>query len=248
MSDNQIWNELVLDVIHAASIGMDSKDFEIQCRLAPTQNGKSFFDRVRVAEDLMRIGLIVVEDGNLKLAMKEVPSSLFKELRKGSEVGWKILDYIDHSSKLTQKIDLELIKQIGLDGELAVIEELKNLIPGSHQHRIKHISLFDDSAGFDIQAPSIKDIKTTILLEVKTSPRPGDNFTFYISQNEARIASLNEDWALVGVVSREERYRALGFLTYHQFSDYLPVNIDPHGRWESAKITVPKEIFMLGLP
>ena len=142
MSDNQIWNELVLDVIHAASIGMDSKDFEIQCRLAPTQNGKSFFDRVRVAEDLMRTGLIVVEDGSLKLVMKEVPSSLFKELKKGSEVGWKILDYIDHSSKLTQKIDLELIKQIGLDGELAVIEELKNLIPDSHQHRIKHISFF----------------------------------------------------------------------------------------------------------
>jgi hypothetical protein len=248
MSDNQIWNELVFDAMHAASIGMDTKDFEIQCKLVPTQNGKSFFDRVRVAEDLIRTGLIVVEDGCLKLGMKEVPTSLFKELKKGSEVGWKILDLIDHSSRLTHKIDVELIKQIGLDGELAVIEELTNSIPNSHHRRIKHISLLDDSAGFDIQAPSVKNVETTILLEVKTSPRPGDNFTFFISQNEARIARLNENWALVGVVSRAERYHALGFLLYHQFSDYLPVNIDARGRWESAKITIPKEIFQSGLP
>ena len=248
MSDNQIWNELVLDAIYAASNGMGSKDFEIQCRLAPIQKGKSYFDRVRVAEELMRSGLIEIEDGYLKLATKDVPLSLIVELKSGSEIAWKILDCIDHNSKFSQKIDLELMHQIGLDGEYAVLVELNKVVPETERHRIRHISLYDDSAGFDIQAPSIKDIDSSVLLEVKTSPRPGNNFTFYISQNEARVASLNKNWVLLGVISVESKYKILGFLTYYQFADFLPVNVDPRARWETTKITIPKQAFTLGLP
>jgi hypothetical protein len=248
MADNQIWNELVLDAITAASNGMGAKDFELQCRLAPIQNGKSYFDRVRVAEELMRSGLIEVEDGYFRLASKEIPPSLISELKKGSEVAWEILDCIDRKNKFSQKIDLDLIHQIGLDGEYAVIAELNKLVPESERHRIKHISLFDDSAGFDIQAPSTKNYEFSALLEVKTSPRPGKSFTFYLSQNEARVASLNKNWALLGVISVESEYKVLGFLSYYQFADFLPVNIDKRARWESVKVTIPKDFFILGLP
>jgi hypothetical protein len=86
------------------------------------------------------------------------------------------------------------------------------------------------------------------LLEVKTSPRPGNNFTFYISQNEARVASLNKNWTLLGVISQNLEYKILGFLTYHQFASFLPVNVDACARWETAKITVPRDIFTPGLP
>jgi hypothetical protein len=248
MADNQIWNELVLDAITAASNGMGARDFDLQCRLAPIQNGKSYFDRVRVAEKLMRDGLIVVEDGYLKLATIDVPLSLISELKNGSEVAWKIFDYIDHKNKFSQKIDLDLLHQIGLEGEYTVISELNKLIPETERHRIKHISLHDDSAGFDIHAPSIKNNQLIALLEVKTSPRPGSNFTFYLSQNEARVASLNKNWVLMGVICVESVYKILGYLSYYQFADMLPINIDTRAKWESVKITIPREFFVLGLP
>jgi hypothetical protein len=248
MSKNQIWNELTLDALLAASVGMAVKDFEIQCRLKPMQNGKSFFDRVRVAEDLMRQGLIEAEDGYLKISMKELPTSILSELKVGSELAWEIIDYLDQKKRFTQKIDLELLHQIGLEGELAVIKELHNLIPENQWSRIKHISIFDDSAGFDIQAPSIRNIESTILFEIKTSPRPGNNFTFYISQNEARVASLNHNWVLLAVISTENGYNTLGYLNYYQFSDILPKNEDDKCRWETARVTIPKHVFKSGFP
>jgi len=248
MSDNQIWNELVLDVIYAASIGMGSKDFELQCHLTPIENGKSYYDRIRVADELLRTGVIKVEDSYLKLATKTASPILISELKNGSEVAWKILDNIDRNSNFSQKIDLELIHQIGLDGENAVIAGLNKELPETERHRIRHISLYDDSAGFDIHSPSLMNIESSVLLEVKTSPRPGSNFTFYISQNESRVASLNKNWTLLGVVSENFEYKILGFLAYHQFASFLPVNVDARARWETAKITVPRNIFTPGLP
>jgi hypothetical protein len=248
MSDNQIWNQLVLDVIYAASISMGSKDFELQCRLAPMENGKSYYDRIRVADELLRTGIIKLEDDFLKLGTKTAPPILISELKNGSELAWKISDNIYQNSNFSQKIDLELIHQIGLDGENAVIVELNKVLPFTEHHRIRHISLYDDSAGFDIHSPSIKNIESSVLLEVKTSPRPGNNFTFYISQNEARVASLNKNWTLLGVISQNLEYKILGFLTYHQFASFLPVNVDACARWETAKITVPRDIFTPGLP
>lgn len=248
MADNQIWNELVLDVTYAASIRMAARDFEIQCRLAPMQNGKSYYDRVRVAEEMLRNGFIQVEDGYLKLATKSPPPSLLDQLKNGSEVAWKIFDCIDRNSNLSKKIDLDLIRQIGLDGELAVIAELNSRIPPNERHRIKHVSLYDDAAGFDIQSPSIKNIESSVLLEVKTSPRPGNDFTFYISQNEVRVASLNKNWVLLGVISEKSQYKILGYLTYQQFADFLPINIDAHARWESAKVTLPRVNFAADIP
>jgi Domain of unknown function (DUF3883) len=248
MADNQIWNELVLEAVDAASKRMGAKDFELQCRLAPIQNGKSYFDRIRVAEELIRNGLIEVEDGYLKLGSKEIPASLIKELKVGSELAWEILERFEHNNKFSQKIDLEILQQIGLDGEHAVIAELYRKIPDTEHHRIKHISLFDDSAGYDIRAPFLDNHEHSALLEVKTSPRPGKNFIFYLSQNEARVASLNKNWVLLGVTCIESEYKVLGFLFYHQFSNFLPINVDPKAKWESVKMSVPKDYFVPGLP
>jgi hypothetical protein len=248
MIDSTIWNEMVLEVLAAARKRMSVKDFEIQCRLSPVENGKSFFDRIRVAENLMRDKLIDVEDGYLRLGNQNIPDSLIKDLKIGSELAWKILDCLDPTNNALQKIDLELLSTIGLEGELAVVNELKNILPDSEVARIRHISLVDDSAGFDIHAPSVLNPESVVLLEVKTSPRPGPNFSFYISKNEVRVAQQNENWVLLGVSSTLSGYQILGSLAFFQFSDYLPLNQHPQGHWESAKITVPMSVFKSGLP
>jgi hypothetical protein len=248
MIDNLIWDEISLEVVAAARVGMSVKDFEIQCRLAPSANGKSFFDRIRVAESLVRDKLVSVEDGYLKLAQNSIPESLFNNLLSGSEVAWKILDCIDPPKKLLQKLDQDLLNKIGLDGELAVIKKLKIELPQECTDRVRHISLIDDSAGFDIQAPSVRNTEEVALLEVKTSIRPGDAFTFYISKNEARIGRQNQNWFLIGVESFADDYRVFGYLSFNAFSDLLPVNQSNFGEWESAKIVVSKKIFFQGLP
>lgn len=248
MIDSLIWDEISLEILTAARLGVAVRDFEIQCRLAPMENGKSFFDRIRVAESLIRDKLITIEDGYLKLSTKVVPESLIENLKTGSVVAWKILDCIEPPGRFLQKIDQELLARIGLDGELAVIKSLQNNLPAEDAHRIKHISLVDDSVGFDIQAPSVRDIQLNLLLEVKTSVRPGDDFNFYISRNEARVAQQNSNWFLIGVESTPGGYNILGRLAFNLFSDFLPVNQSPYGQWESAKIVIPKKMFTAGLP
>jgi hypothetical protein len=248
MFDNLIWDELSLEVIFAAKSGIAVKDFEIQCRLAPTANGKSYFDRFRVAEALISDKMICIENGYLKLANNFIPESLVDNLVTGSEVAWKILDCIDPPKKYLQKIDQDLLKKIGLNGELAVIEEIRNHLDIQDFPKVRHISLVDDSAGFDIQTPSIKNIEETLLLEVKTSVRPGDLFTFYISKNEARVARQNNNWLLVGVESFADGFRVFGNLMFNTFSDLLPLNQSRSCEWETAKIVISKKLFFNGLP
>jgi hypothetical protein len=248
MIDSTIWNEMVLEVLIAARKRMSVKDFEVQCRLSPIENGKSFFDRIRVAENLIRDKLIDVEDGYLRLGTQNIPNSLINDLKSGSELAWKILDCLDPTNNSLQKIDLDLLSAIGLEGELAVVKELKNKLPDSEIVRVRHISIVDDSAGFDIHAPSVRNPEAVVLLEVKTSSRPGPNFSFYISKNEVRVAQQNDNWILLGVSSTPSGYRVLGSLTLYQFSDYLPLNQHPQGHWESAKITIPMSLFKSGLP
>jgi hypothetical protein len=248
MNDNLVWDELSLEVVVAARSGMAVKDFEVQCRLAPVANGKSYFDRIRVADALISDRLISVDDGYLKLSNNFIPESLVDNLACGSEVAWRILECIDPAKKILKKIDQELLNKIGLDGELAVIEELRNHLELSELPRVRHISRVDDSAGFDIQAPSIKNIEETLLLEIKTSVRPGEHFTFYITKNEARVARQNENWFLVGVESYSDGFRVLGNMTFNTFSDFLPMNQNTSGEWETAKIVILKKIFIEGLP
>lgn len=248
MIDNLIWDELSLDVVIAARTGMAVKDFEIQCRLAPAANGKSYFDRIRVAETLISDRLISVENGYLTLTNNFIPESLVDNLVRGSEVAWKILDCIDPAKKILKKIDQELLKKIGLDGELVVVQELRSHLGLNEFSRVRHISLVDDSAGFDIQAPSLKNSEETLLLEVKTSVRPGEQFTFYISKNEVRVARQNENWFLVGVDAYVGGFRVLGSLKFNTFSDFLPFNQSSSGEWETAKIVISKKMFFSGLP
>ena len=248
MIDSLIWDELSLEILTAAKAGMAVKDFEIQCRLKPIANGKSYFDRIRVAESLIQDKLIIVDDGYLKLSKNAIPDSLVETLATGSVIAWEILDCIDPPRKQLLKLDQDLLRKIGLDGELAVLKDFRVHLTEQDYGKVRHVSLVDDSAGFDIQAPSIKNSENTLLLEVKTSVRPGDLFTFYISKNEARVARQNNNWFLIGVESSSTGFNVLGSLMFNSFSDFLPLNHSDNGEWETSKILVSKRSFTNGLP
>lgn len=241
-------DELILEVLKAASARMSIQDFDIQCQLAPVTSGKSYYDRLRVAERLVDDGIIEKIDGHLKIVAKHVPNWLKEGLLAGSSISWDILETIDAKGKIQGKIDLELLATIGFEGEMEVIRQLKASLPPALATRIKHISLSDDSAGFDIAAPSTQQYDYSYLLEVKTSSRPGKEFRFFISRNEARIASLNENWRLVAVLRNHKGYQILGHLTYAHFSSILPTDTSHFAKWESASISLPADLVLPGLP
>ena len=231
--------KLILDVLRAASGRISIQDFDILCQLAPAASGASYYDRLRVAEQLIDEGIIEKADGRLRIVARHVPPWLKQGLLLGSTVSWEIFNVIDSKERIQRKVDIELMAAIGFDGESEVVRKLKHELPPSAALKIKHISLQDDSAGFDISAPSIYNTDCQCLLEVKTSCRPGHEFRFYISRNEARVARNNENWKLVAVVREATRYRILGHLRYADFSRALPVDSSLHGKWESASIVVP---------
>lgn len=240
--------ELILEVLKATSDRISIQDFDIQCQLAPASSGKSYYDRLRVAEKLIDDGLIEKTDGHLRIVAKVAPTWLKEGLLSGSAISWEILAAIDAKGKIQGKIDQELLATIGLGGEKEVINQLKKTLPPQLTSRIKHISLTDDSAGFDIASPSTIQNDFGCLLEVKTSSRPGRDFRFIISRNEARIASLNENWRLVAVLKYSEGYRIIGHLTYAHFSSILPADSSPYAKWDSASVTVPVDLIVPGLP
>lgn len=240
--------ELILEVLKAANDRISIQDFDILCQLAPATSGKSYYDRLRVAERLIAEGIIEKVDNRLKIVATDVPEWLKQGMLGGSQISWEIFETIDTKGKIEEKIDLELLATIGLDGEKEVIRQLKLNLPTLLGSRINHISLTDDSAGFDIYSPSTTQHDRFYLLEVKTSSRPGSDFRFFISRNEARIASQNENWRLVAVRRDPSGYTVLGHLRYAHFSEILPVDSSSFAKWNSASVTFPVDLIVPGLP
>jgi hypothetical protein len=251
MTPSNIWQELALEVVTAARNKTSVREFKKQCELSPPTPGKSYFDRERVWESLMDECLIENDNGILRLTrniLNITPEWLIQGLETGSELSWRIVEQCAPTEQVLKKIDIRLLQKIGLEGELAVIKHLKEFLPDTTHNNIKHVSLVDDSAGFDIHTPSTKNPDNVNLLEVKTYSRPGDVFSFYISRNEARVAFNNENWRLIGVARKLDSYHILGSLRFSQFSHLLPVDSSHNGMWETAKINISSVTFSPDLP
>jgi hypothetical protein len=248
MLENNSWQELALEVLRAAREGLSINDFTVRCQLAPIEIGKSYHDRIRAADKLLAEGVIFLDDGFMRISNQEPPAWLENDLKQGVAVAWDILSVIDPSQKLGSKFDRLFNEELGYEGEIAVMTELHVRLDQSLHQRIHHTSQVDDSAGFDIRSPSIIDSSVNFLFEVKTTSRPGEQFTFFISRNEARVGSLNDNWRLIGVVKESNSFLILGHLSFIQISSFLPVDRAENGLWESAKITIPRNSFIKHLP
>jgi hypothetical protein len=229
---------LIFEILALVSPRISIEDFDINCQLAPVDSGKSYYDRIRVAEWLLEQGIIVRDDHSLYIHSKPNLNWLKPALLEGSDLAWNTLAILDPDGKNETKFQSEFLHEIGLSGELKVISELKSHLPAKEIKRIRHVSLSDDSAGYDIVAPSISLTALTLLLEVKTTSKPSKSFDFFISRNEARVASQNSNWRLVAVLKQDESFEILGHIQFKEFADALPQDTSPLGRWQSAKISV----------
>jgi len=248
MDKSETWYELAREILKSAKDRISVRDFEIQSKLAPVSVGKNYLDIVRVVETLIEDNIIEIKEDKLRLKKHIFPSWLNESLMNGNKNSWDMLEILDNEDRYADKIDRNLLEKIGLEGEIAVIAELKNKLSTNLFSKVKHISLKDDTAGFDIYSPSILNNENETLIEVKTSSNPGRYFNFYISKNEATVASRNEKWKLVAVLKNNNNYNILGYISYNDFSDYLPKDISTNGKWQTAKIKIPKEAIRETLP
>jgi hypothetical protein len=173
---------------------------------------------------------------------------LLQTLAEGSSRAWKIVERIDRGRGIFGKVESEVLERIGLEGEHFVIECLGRTLPAEEMARVRHVSMYDDGAGFDIAAPSCFLDGAMRLLEVKTSSRDGLSFEFFISRNEVRVARQNESWHLVAVLRKLGQFELLGHIQLSLVDQFLPVDVGQNGRWETARLSISRDAFTVGLP
>jgi hypothetical protein len=240
--------QLILETLEAAMQRVSKADFELHCKLQQNGAGVSFNDRTQVLDHLLQEEHVVVDHGYLALNYSRLPDLLRPYILDGVELAWKICDSIDTDAIGRSKFDNEILELIGLDGELAVINQLSKELPSKVHSKVIHVSLFSDSAGYDISTPSVDDHDRILKLEVKTTTRASRPFRFFISRNEVEVATKNSDWYLVFVRKSYSNFEVVGHTTIMSLYDRLPVNRCETIRWESLCIDIKIEELRKGLP
>lgn len=234
-----------LEVINAAKVNQHFEDFKTGGRLAGDIR-RGYQARMTAFSDLAKCGFVRLESGLLTLGALSQTDWLVEGLQNGDIQSWEICDaYPDKLRKF--KPDLFNLEQIGKDGEDFVISLLhQNLEPSLHSE-IFHVSLTDDTAGYDISFPSTK-FPGRILLEVKTSTRFGDEFTFHLSRNEWRAALRNPNWFLVLVMKVQGEHSIFGTLDGQSLVSYYPEDNHQNFHWTSAIGKLSTDDVYAGLP
>ncbi len=91
-----------------------------------------------------------------------------------------------HGAKTKQYPDDEMNRKLGEGGEILVEKYEKNKLKGTgFETKVERISIYDDSAGYDIKSYEVTGEE--IFIEVKTT-RGDKNTPFYISANEYEVS------------------------------------------------------------
>lgn len=159
-----------------------------------------------------------------------------------------------------RKVDRQALEAFGAEGEEAVLQACRKHLAGLPHliDEIAHVSLVDDSLGYDITSPDRAGRRHRI--EVKaTSALPGWA-EFFLSRNEVSVGRRDPGWSLV-VTRREPEPRAsslvmrvMGWLRFSDIADLLPRDQEPapgqssRCRWASCRVTLPDSRLRLGMP
>jgi hypothetical protein len=209
--------------------------------------GTSYYDRIRAADFLIEKNFIEVIDGRFVLGDAPNLNWLKQELTDGDLNAWNLSPFFPQVFRKFENDSLQL-KEIGLRGELFVIDELKRNLREPLFELVRHVSKWDDTAGYDVFAPSLKDNNRGCLLEIKTTSRPGEEFTFFLSRNEFDTGLINKNWRIVAVEIEQGKLSCVGYLEILSIQDLIPVEVSEAVRWTNVRITVHKSDFLPGLP
>ncbi len=220
-------------VVNAAKNRIHIQDFYMDGRLSRNV-AHGYEARKQVLRELMDSGVVALDELRLTLGTLTAFNGLLKGLEEGSPEAWAIVDLFPKKSRKFD-LDSDLLNEIGMRGELFVIEELKRMLPVNFHERIQHVSLTDDAAGFDVSAPSTINPDNQIQLEIKTTTRPGNQFNFHLSRNEFETAKKFNHWYLILVSSLNLECKIFGYLEGSSLISYFPRDTTSGFSWTSAK-------------
>ena len=159
-----------------------------------------------------------------------------------------------------RKVDAALLAEIGADGEEAAVAACRGYLLAKDRadlaDQVQRLSLRDDTLGYDVTSPDCRGRRHH--LEVKATRSIGPRVEFYLSRNEAQTGANDPSWAIV--VARQEisapdgslAMGVIGWLTYPDVAPALPRDTVTsgvlHGRWATARITLPDDLLRPGLP
>jgi len=238
--------KMALDCIVFARDARHVRDYSDFCKMQ-LGAGTSYYDRIRVKDQLIDEGFVRIEENRLRLGSAHKRAWLDQALRNGDPEAWEICE-IYPKRKLKFDPDNTAARDLGLAGEVFVLEKLKQLLPKALQGRLIHVSLEDDGAGFDISTPSVKNPEDQVLLEVKTSSRSGSKFRLFISRNEVETGLRNPNWRLVLVAAQQGEFDILGVLGMTDFADCLPQDTSSEAMWMSTRIDLSRDGWRPSLP
>lgn len=237
---------LALRCAEAASKKMLFEDFKLQARHSLSL-GKGFQDQLTVLEALIDEDYIALVDSRLTLAHLVESEWLKSSIYDGDPEAW---DFVDLYPNQNWKFDPNDMTNhlLGLHGEAYVIQQLKQAIDIDIHSRIKHISLYDDTAGFDIQAPSRFEINPDAQIEVKSSTRSGSVCRFFLTKNEYLKSQTLPNWNLVFVRKIHGKFEIVGHLTANQLTALVPHDVSSNVEWASVVAVFEEHDFLPGLP
>ncbi len=245
----KLWFDVALDVIDAAQHQKSVADYKANAKLQPYRIGTSYDYRMDVLQQLINQGVVRINDHFLVLGNTDSLDWLQLALLNGSESAWLLAESVDYSSEKKKKFDADHLCEIGRIGEEFIISLLKEKLPQEVHSSIKHVSINDDTLGFDILAPSTLNIDKRCLLEVKTSTRATQaTFDFYLSRNEFEVGRRRSEWSLVAVTLNDGRPELLGHIFTHQIESRFPRDTDDSVKWNSAHSSLEKYLFREHLP
>ena len=234
-----------LEVIRAAQRQEHFEDFKTGGRLTgDVRHG--YQARMVAFAELLDKGLVKLESGFLSLGFLSELSWLNDAVLDGDKTAWDICDAFPQRQRKFQP-DLLNLEEIGQQGEDFVISLLKEKIAHERHSEIVHTSLVDDSAGYDISAPNTRH-GGKVLLEVKTTTRPTEDFTFHLSRNEWSTATRHSNWYLVLVQKVQGKLTLYGYLDGGSLVHYYPRDNHEDFQWTSTVGKLGPDDVFDGLP
>lgn len=224
---------MVSEVTRAAESGMKVSDYLSDSLLRPMKIGESHTDRVRTIEHLVQQGSLIVQDDRFLIVDVVIPDWLTQAAGKGLEDAFVLAEVFLPTEDARQKFDYLVLKEIGLKGELAFIDFLREVHGDNCE--ISHVSLFDDSLGYDVVLRKPDGFKS--YFEVKTTSRPrGKDFPFFLSRNEYEIGVKSEAWSIACMLLENGVAKLVGTLNAAQLAGRLPYDVSSEITWATVKV------------
>lgn len=149
-------------------------------------------------------------------------------------------------------IDTAQLAEHGAAGEEYVVELCREHLTDRDRSDlaagVKRVSLQSDQLGYDVTSPDTQGKRHR--LEVKTTSKvSGGKVDFFLSRNEATVGAHDPGWSLVAVGrERDNTLQLIGWCSSVALVAHLPRDVSGHGRWQSARLSIPADDFHPGLP